>query len=331
MIKSGRTEFREGKLGSSHNALGGGIEVLCACDERYLPHAATMLCSLLENNNVFRIHVFYSSIEIQKLSKLQYLVEKYGSSMVTYEIIPVELPDFPVDKWVSIAAYYRVLAPRILPARMDKILYLDSDLIVRRSLGDLWAVDLGDHALAAVGEMAEEGHAALVGLPPGAKYFNSGVLLINLKFWRQNNVYERAIAFIKDNPEKVPYWDQDALNAILIRRWIELPARWNDTQHHKSVPGRGKDPAIVHFDGPSKPWQWSSRDPFKSEYRKYRLKTPWPQYKLEGKPSLPRRLYCSLRALARDALPRSLQSFARAVLPGSLRRWLRSNWEFKAL
>ena len=287
------------------------MEVLCAFDERYLHHTATMLCSLLEHNTVSRIHLFYNSVDNEELAKLESFVAGYGSTIARYEMAPANFQDFRVDKWVSIAAYYRIFASRILPTDVDKILYLDSDIIVRKSLNELWQSDLSDHALAAVKDEGDGIQKAVGWWPAGTRYFNSGVLLINLEFWRQNSVSERAITFIRDNPEKVTYWDQDALNAILVHRWIELPACWNFQE-------TGKDPAIVHFIGEEKPWHWSLKHPFKSEYHKYRLKTPWPQYKLGGRPSLPRRLHCSLRGFAG-----SLRTFARAMLPGVLKRWLR--------
>ena len=327
MTESSQTDFRAGRLDTPDSAQGGGMEVLCAFDEQYVRHTATMLCSLLEHNTVSRIHLFYSSVDDQELAKLESFVAGYGSTIVRYKMAPANFQDFRVDKWVSIATYYRILAPRILPTNIDKILYLDSDIIVRGSLNDLWNTDLRDRALAAVGELADSRAVNLVGLPSGAKYFNGGVLLINLVFWRENSIYERATAFIRDNPEKVELWDQDALNAILVQSWIELPAHWN-AQHHfiTGLPATRiahlspeqlatvplSEPAVVHFDGGTKPWHWSCRHPFQYEYRKYRVKTPWPRYELEGKPRL------------RHKLRRSVRSFARAVLPASLRKWLRS-------
>lgn len=290
------------------------IEVLCACDERYLPHAATMLCSLLEHNSVSKIHLFYSSISSDELAKLKSLVTKYRTAIAFYEVVPAELQDLRVDRHVSIAVYYRILAPHLLHADIDKILYLDSDIIVRNSLNNLWDTDIADHALAAVLDFGDGGPKGL-GFPVGTKYFNSGVLLINLRFWRQKNIPERAIEFIRNNPEKVRYWDQDALNAILVHQWIELPGHWNAQDEGDWIPtstqGMRLDPAIVHFTG-SKPWHWSNEHPFKHEYRKYRRKTPWRQYREEGRPGLPQRL------------GRWLRNIARAVLPGSLRRGLRS-------
>jgi lipopolysaccharide biosynthesis glycosyltransferase len=307
MIESGKTKFSDASLRSPGSPQGREMEVLCACDERYLPHAATMLCSLLEHNSVSRIHLFHSSVASRELARLKTLVVRYKSDIVFYEIVAADFQDLRVDKWASTAVYYRILASRMLPTDVDKVLYLDSDMIVRQSLNDLWNTDVTGHALAAVSNYWNAQEA--LGLPVGTRYFNSGVLLINLRFWRQNNVPERAIAFVKNNPEKVLLWDQDALNATLIHQWIKLPQHWNwhalDDWERTPMPEAGKDPAIVHFVSSNKPWHWYNGHPFKDEYHKYRLKTPW-------RSTLPQRV------------GRSLRSFAGTVLPGPLRQWLRS-------
>jgi lipopolysaccharide biosynthesis glycosyltransferase len=285
----------------------GEIEIFCACDERYLPHAATMLCSLLEHNRVSRIHFLYSSIAEAELSKLTGFAAKYHTPITFYDMFSAKLQNLPVKWYLSEAIYYRIIAPRLLPTDLDKILYLDSDIIVRQSLNKLWETKLAHHALAAV--VDEEEAPTVLGFPPGTKYFNAGVLLINLRYWRQHNVPERAIAFIKNNPDKVPYLDQDALNAILVDHWIELPGLWNA---QTDAYWTGTDPAIVHFFSARKPWQWSCKHPFKHEYHKYRAKTPWRRYKQDGQPSRLRRVGQSLR------------HFIRIVLPAPLRQWLRS-------
>jgi lipopolysaccharide biosynthesis glycosyltransferase len=282
------------------------LEILCACDDAYVPHTATMLCSLLEHNSVSRIHIFHGSSARDGLRKLETFVANYGSAVANYEMASEHFEDFRADKWVSIATYYRLIAPRILPTDIDKVLYLDSDIIVRGSLSDLWNTELRDYALAAVEEDPRllGRQLSLLGLTQGTKYFNAGVMLINLDYWRRHNIPEKAIAFIKENPTKVEYWDQDALNAILSTRWINLPTVWNYKVN--------TNPAVVHFTGPVKPWHWSGKYAFALEYHKYRRKTPWRRYRLEGRPVLLRRFFHSVR------------TFVVALLPVGLRRWLRS-------
>ena len=96
-------------------AQGAEMEVLCSCDEPFLPHTATMLCSLLEHNNVSRIHLFYQAIPNRELAKLQSLTARYGSLLACYEVAADDLKSFPLQPYWSIACYFRLLAPRILP------------------------------------------------------------------------------------------------------------------------------------------------------------------------------------------------------------------------
>jgi lipopolysaccharide biosynthesis glycosyltransferase len=304
------------------------MEVLCACDGPYLAHAATMLCSLLEHNRISRIHLFYSSVSKPELEKLETFVSRYRAEIVFYEMALSDFEGLHIDKWASAAVYFRLLAPRFLPADLDKILYLDTDLIVRQSLLDLWNTKIENFALAAVPHNEDEDHfAKALGLPDGCKYFNSGVLLINLRFWRENSVVDKAITFVRENPDKVQFWDQDALNATLVGKWIELPTMWNWREWIRPPEREARTgPSIVHFAGHSKPWQWGNRNPYKGEYRKYRDKTPW-QYREENRPDLHRRLTHSVR----ESSEKFLRLGVRRMVPSGVRRWLKSRLYNSAL
>jgi UDP-glucose/galactose:(glucosyl)LPS alpha-1,2-glucosyl/galactosyltransferase len=301
----------------------GALEVLAACDSRYLPHAATMICSLLEHNKVSIIHLFYSQIDPRYLSDLEKMVRGYDSRLVCHEIIADDFKDLRVDKMSSqssIANYYRLVAPQVLPITTKKILYLDSDMIVRSSLDDLWNIDLGNNALAAVEDAFYSPNHGYAELPPGAPYFNAGMLLINLDYWRRNKIAEQAIEFIRLNPEKANYYDQDALNTVLVGRWICLGATWNAHGDAKlDWPAvRNLDvhnPAIVHFVGNDKPWHWTSQHSYKDEYRYYRSKTPW-----RDKQEIP------FRHLSQEFQMRHpyLWKVARSAVPGAVRQWLLS-------
>src|SRR5208337_2965561 len=120
------------------------MEILCACDEGYVPHTATMLCSLLEHNAFVRVHLFHSSIGSRTLDKLIKFVVRYGGAITSYEMIADDFDYCQVDGWASIANYYRLVAPHFIGEDIDKILYLDSDLIVRQSLDKLWNTDVTD-------------------------------------------------------------------------------------------------------------------------------------------------------------------------------------------
>jgi lipopolysaccharide biosynthesis glycosyltransferase len=115
----------------------------------------------------------------------------------------------------------------------DRILFLDADITVHADLTPLWETDLGDNPIAAVpdgnirvlGDDIEDCESH--GLNPGALYFNSGVVLFNLKQWREEN-WESALREIASNPTiKRKFHDQSFLNIAFSGKWLELPSRWN--------------------------------------------------------------------------------------------------------
>lgn len=308
------------------------LEILCGCDGSYFPHAAAMLCSLVEHNQDCRIHLFYSSVRRNDLVKLKSLIASYRSEVVCYEMVPEHFSDLRVDKWKahsSIANYFRLLAPRTLPTDIDKILYLDCDIIVRHPLDSLWNVDVSNHALAAVEcSFWDPGSDFFVKLPPGARYFNSGVLLINLNYWREYKICELSLDFVRKHPEMANLYDQDALNAVLVNSWIPLPAVWNEqarsTLDRPALRDQNTlDPAIVHFVSSDKPWHRSCSHPFRHEYHRYRRKTPWRHYRLQrkGKRRLMQTIGTYMRSGVRLILPKGIRQRLRAFIFVSGRRY----------
>jgi lipopolysaccharide biosynthesis glycosyltransferase len=191
--------------------------------------------------------------------------------------------------WPSMAIYFRLLAPILLPKDITRVIYLDSDLIVRKSLSELWSVDCGKRGIVAVHDAGMTTHARRLGIQED-EYFNSGVMLIDLEIWRNDKIHEQVIRFIIENPEKIEYPDQDGLNAVIHGDWVRVSYTWN--AQHKPKLGEANrlimaDPHIVHFSGIGvKPWYYGIDHPFKSEYRKYRKATPWPRYRETGKPNI---------------------------------------------
>jgi lipopolysaccharide biosynthesis glycosyltransferase len=311
VTESGQTGYLDGTSRGPDLAHCEGMEVLCTFDEHFVPHSATMLCSLLEHNLVSKIHLLYSCVSKNDIETLGTFIKGYGALLIAYEMDAKQFTEFRVDKespQSSAANYFRLLAPRLLPTHLNKVLYLDSDVIVRRPIGDLWKTNLSNYALAAVEDSFWCPELNYVQMPANTKYFNSGVMLINLEYWRKHRVGERAIEFALENPDKVDYYDQDALNATLINRWVNVSATWNDhalsalpwpALRNRDV----EDPAVVHFVGGDKPWYWSSKHPFKAEYRRYRLKTPWWLYIEKRTLRVPPTISHSVRRMVRLALP----------------------------
>jgi lipopolysaccharide biosynthesis glycosyltransferase len=198
-----------------------------------------------------------------------------------------------------VAAYYRLLIPNVLPDEIEKLIYLDADMVINTDIRKLWDMDVGQNYVLAVQEQCKDAQyvsskKALpsyqdLGIDPAAKYFNSGVMLINLKKWRADNISEKIIEYLQEYSEKVLYWDQDGLNAVLAGKWGELNHRWNllsqtftnpcwddgpikDRQIYEKLI---HDPYIVHFNSPSKPWHVKNKHPYKNLFFHYLSMTKW--------------------------------------------------------
>jgi lipopolysaccharide biosynthesis glycosyltransferase len=184
--------------------------------------------------------------------------------------LPTHLPE---------ACLYRLLAPDLFP-RLDRIVYLDVDTLVKGSLDDLAALDLGGRMVGAVRDaLVPFASMALpwrdLGIPPERPYFNSGVMVVDLALWRRDRIGPRAIELLRERD--LAYADQGALN--LVCDWKPLSPRWNLQQAHLtdaspiwSVEGKIEldqavaSPAILHFNGRIKPWEAGCPHPRAAEW-----------------------------------------------------------------
>ncbi len=179
-------------------------------------------------------------------------------------------PDFKIDKHASLANYFRIYLPKFLPPTIDKIIYLDSDTIVLGRLDELWNSDIKNYALAAVEYTNVERIKALQ--LDSQKYINSGVLVVNLKDWRERNFTEIATDFITRNPQLVKFWDQDAINVLLEQNIKYLDIKWN----YCGVFSKDLNIKILHFVGIHKPCsKHYKKNANKRLYYRYLLKTPY--------------------------------------------------------
>jgi UDP-D-galactose:(glucosyl)LPS alpha-1,3-D-galactosyltransferase len=193
---------------------------------------------------------------------------------------PTPDPDYPVSDWVSSAVYTRLSIPEVIDDE-ERVLYLDADTLVLGDLRPLLELRLDGHCLAAALDpqnpltgrgIAMPGWCEL-GIDYGRPYFNSGVMLIDLPAAQRAGLFTTARRFLAEHPDKVRFWDQDALNYAADGRWLRLEPCWNTFAlsplasrpgfvHHAEadVPLAGlladeQTAAILHYAGPDKPWQ----------------------------------------------------------------------------
>lgn len=270
--------------------------VATATDTAYVELTGVMLASLANKaaGDFEAVYVFCDGVSDADKERLR---ASYGRA----DIVFVDMTDDmvhhfaarPVNHHLSRTAYARILMPLSLSEATGRLFYVDCDTVVNASLAPLASMPMDGFALAAVDDIARqvtERHIKRnrdIGLPDEMRYFNSGVLLIDLENWRRQRVSERTIAFINDHPT-LPMMDQDALNGALRGEWLPLDESWNlHRRLEKGVytddPALWREARIVHFIGQVKPNYTDCNHPARDLYFEHRARTPFASVPLKTK------------------------------------------------
>jgi len=257
------------------------ITIIIASDNHYLCHATVAMMSVLKSTENPQNIVFYFFDEGIGYSNREYLAQEIstlGGNIVFVDIDKSMFEPFFTSGHIKTSAYYRLLAPTLLPSTIKKAIYLDSDLLLLENISNLYNIDIGEATLAAVEDPVEKDNRFIDSLHKvNRRYFNSGVLVINIDNWRKENITEKLFEYVRNN-EVLRYHDQDALNMIFDDKWYKLPSRWNvQTAFYKFEEYQKvcSNPALVHFTTHVKPWHIYSKHPYKDIYMQYRLETKW--------------------------------------------------------
>lgn len=261
-------------------------------DEQYMPYCSVLIKSICENNtdDNLEFHVVTGGVSSEAHERIQTVVSYYGKKLSLYTVNLSDFKDCHVRKaeHITVAAYFRLQLPEILPADVKKVLYLDCDIVVDGSISPLFDFDLTGKAVGAVYNQTggDIRHYNRLNLDFRSGYFNAGVLMINLDYWRKNNVSKRVIDFISENPDICKYHDQDGLNYVLRNEKVLLPLKYNvQALFYLDVPiipkvffdeleEAKKSPVIIHYTGSDKPWQKWSNQPNKERYMFYAMLNP---------------------------------------------------------
>lgn len=286
------------------------INIVFASDDNYAQHIAVVIASIMaKTKEEVCFFVINDSISSEKIAKLKNTAVKLNTTVEFIAVQEAQFKNVYLSGHVSKAAYFRLALADIMPDDIEKVIYLDVDLLVYDDVKNLWQNDIKKYALAAVpdfGIMASNRlcrqKKEVIGLPKGKEYFNSGVLLINLKKWRQENYTKQILDIIHKN--QFPHHDQDALNKLFMNNWLTLDLRWNiippvynlfpkvlfNKFFRKQALEAKRNPAIVHYAGRYKPWEFTLYKGFNDIYYKYLKKTdfadermPQPSKNMKGK------------------------------------------------
>lgn len=279
------------------------MHIVLSTDENYAQHTGVTIQSLLHNKRSSAsiiIYVIDDNLSSISRSNLQKIVENYNIPLFFLKVDSEILNQLPVLNHLSRTACYRLAIPYILPSTVHKVLYLDTDMIIRNDITELWDIDISKYHAAAVidlgiDEMDKEVMLRYtLGLPENEPYFNSGLLLINLSKWREDHISEKVITFISNNSKSLYFLDQDGLNSVLWGKWLLLHPKWNVyrvlVRKYYTWKERSllepifieavRNPSIIHFTGALKPWHYGCYLPYVEEYYHYLSMTPWKKYRI---------------------------------------------------
>ena len=262
------------------------INIVFASDDNYAQHIAVVIASIMaKTKEEVCFYVINDNISKNKIEKLKNTADTFKAQIEFITVSEDKFINVYLSGHVSKAAYFRLALADILPNDIEKVIYLDVDLLVFDDINKLWQIDLKNLPLAAVpdyGIMASvrlcKQKKQVIGLPVGEKYFNSGVLVVNLKEWRKEDYTKQILEIINNN--QLPHHDQDALNKLFMHRWKELELRWNvippiyylfnkvvfNKKLRNSALKAKSDIAILHYAGSYKPWQFKMYNGFNDKY-----------------------------------------------------------------
>ena len=250
--------------------------------------------SLIEysnNDNLYDIKILHTELTEENIILLKRLERN------NIRIDFIDMKDIIADKdlretlHLSIETYYRLFIPSVIK-EYDKILYLDSDILVLKDVAFLYNADLHGHILAGVDDVYGQevtNHEKRIGIKDGYHSINAGVVIMDVKQFREKDVCNRALELLYEDygkPErKYLLADQDLLNVLLVDDIERLDPRWNfmwrymwedhllDKEYKKQYMLASKEPWIIHYAGAEKPWKNPAR-PFADIYWEKALRSP---------------------------------------------------------
>ena len=275
------------------------IDILLCTDKHYVMPCGITIFSICYHNKQHEVyfHVFSEGVTYDRKKRIREMVEAQRQNVIFYDVDSSLLDCVPVVNRFRLSIYYRLLMTRLLPSSLHRVLYLDSDIIVRGDLAEIWSEDIDGFALGAVLDQNCDDirNYSRNDLEPLSGYFNSGVLLVNLDYWRSHNIGDKCIEYVYKHSTEIEYPDQDALNVVTFRKWKAMPFAFNTQSfmyykeneiiarlgYVRQMVSASMNPLVMHFTDARKPWMEGCLHPFVNEYLKYKNLSPWQQTPLE--------------------------------------------------
>lgn len=252
------------------NATKKEIPIFFAIDDNYAPFFAVALTSLLDNaskNYFYKIYVLTTSLRKEYADRLRLIVDDLAVDNATIDFVSMKdemeksTGTFHLRHYYSKETYCRIFIPRVFK-QYDKVLYLDSDIVVTGDISELFNTELGDNLVAAASEevmVDYDVYGTYVEKALGVSrydYFSAGVLLINAKLYRDENIEMKFIDLLNSFTFRVTQ-DEDYLNVLCKGRVKPLSLGWNKSAYKKPH-FNDNDLKLIHYKINWKPWHYDN-------------------------------------------------------------------------
>ncbi|MGN0031855.1 MAG: glycosyltransferase [Candidatus Gastranaerophilaceae bacterium] len=257
------------------------INICLSSDNNYSQYAGVVIASVLlnlNNDDYVKFYILDGGIDDNNKEKILSLK---NIKQCEINFVPIDEKLFESYKtigthaYISLSTYYRLKLASLLPF-IDKILYLDCDIIVKENISELFNTDIEDFYAAGVVDTAMKSSGWVPKLENDNKYFNAGVLLFNLAKIRQDNIEQKFEEYTKKEFENIKVGDQQILNVVCQGKIKEINSEWNvQSSNFVNRSDYTNTPKIVHYIGKQKPWIFGSMNFWKNLYFKVLQKTTW--------------------------------------------------------
>lgn len=299
------------------------MNIFFLSDDKFAEIFAVALESLYEqqtHTKDLRVFLIENKLTDESKKKLNIIADKFDRVIEYIHMPDIKAmigTDLYVPHTLNMVDFARLFAGEILPLDIDKAIQLDCDIIIRHSLDKLWDFDLGSNYCA----MINEGHSAkmrtILNIPADGMYYNSGVVVMNLKKMRSDNINEKCIQYMKNMHGYVPVNAQGVMNAVMDGSIALIPLKYNvyslmyafkyeeflklrrPSYYYtkKDFEEALTDPVIVHymtcFYLDERPWMKECKHPRTQDFIDVRKRTPWADAPLWDNVSKPKRkAYC---------------------------------------
>ena len=260
------------------------VHVALSSDDNYAQHLTVTLYSLLINvsaQNFYHLHVLDGGITAQNKEKILASLKKFSNQEIKfYQIDKSVFKNSQKILHINEMSYFRILLSKIL-TKLEKVLYLDSDLLIFKDVAEIFKINLKENEFLAASQIFHPNYQKVLSKQFNKNLslcFNAGVLLMNLQAMRKNNLTKELMNFSRLNANKLLAADQDVFNIVMNSKVKKLDPTWNvgsyifyAKNHTYCQLNQTKfkelknNPGIIHFDG-AKPWSFGHLHLYKKKY-----------------------------------------------------------------